>query len=74
VDSGGRTIFVADAHRGDNQRFVVLGGSKADRVYGIGISDPRLRRIGLTSSQDFDIFQDSTQLNEPESGGGLSPR
>jgi hypothetical protein len=24
VDSSGRTIFVADAHRGDGKRFVVL--------------------------------------------------
>jgi len=28
VDSRGRTIFVADAHRGDGQRFVVLSDDK----------------------------------------------
>ena len=28
VDSNGRTIFVADAHRGDSQRFVVHADEK----------------------------------------------
>ena len=28
VDSRGRTIFVADAHRGDGRRFVVRGDEK----------------------------------------------
>jgi hypothetical protein len=28
VDSGGRTIFVADAHRGDGERFVVRADEK----------------------------------------------
>jgi hypothetical protein len=28
VDSNGRTIFVADAHRGDGQRFIVRADEK----------------------------------------------
>jgi hypothetical protein len=28
VDSGGRTIFIADAHRGDGKRFVVRADEK----------------------------------------------
>jgi hypothetical protein len=28
VDSNGRTIFVADAHRGDGQRYVVRADEK----------------------------------------------
>ena len=28
VDSRGRTIFVVDAHRGDNQRFIVRADEK----------------------------------------------
>jgi hypothetical protein len=28
VDSEGRTIWIADAHRGDNQRFIVSAGEK----------------------------------------------
>ena len=28
VDSRGRTIFIADAHRGDGQRFIVRGDEK----------------------------------------------
>jgi hypothetical protein len=28
VDSGGRTIFVADAHRGDGRRFIVQADEK----------------------------------------------
>jgi hypothetical protein len=33
IDSKGRTIWIADAHRGDGKRFVVRGG-KADGVCG----------------------------------------
>src|SRR4029077_19115814 len=39
IDSNGRTIWIADAHRDDGKRFVVDGGRIADRVYRIGISD-----------------------------------
>jgi hypothetical protein len=28
IDSNGRTIWIADAHRGDDQRFVVRAGEK----------------------------------------------
>jgi hypothetical protein len=28
VDSSGRTIFIADAHRGDGQRFIVRADEK----------------------------------------------
>ncbi len=31
VDSNGRTIFVADAHRGDGKRFVVRANEKLNR-------------------------------------------
>jgi hypothetical protein len=32
VDSNGRTIFVADAHRGDGKRFVVRADEKLTAV------------------------------------------
>jgi hypothetical protein len=28
IDSNGRTIWIADAHRGDGQRFIVRAGEK----------------------------------------------
>jgi len=34
IDSNGRTIWIADAHRGDGKRFVVRGDEKTDRVCG----------------------------------------
>ena len=34
VDSNGRTIWIADAHRDDGKRFVVRAEGKADGVYG----------------------------------------
>jgi hypothetical protein len=32
LDSEGRTIWIADAHRGDGRRFVVRADEKADRA------------------------------------------
>jgi hypothetical protein len=37
LDSSGRTIFVADAHRGDGRRFVV----RADELVGLYCGIPR---------------------------------
>jgi hypothetical protein len=34
VDSNGRTIFIADAHRDDGKRFVVRADEKLDGVLG----------------------------------------
>jgi hypothetical protein len=39
VDSNGPTIFVADAHRDSNQRFVVRADEKLDSVPGIRSGD-----------------------------------
>jgi hypothetical protein len=36
-DSNGRTIFVADAHRGDGKRFVALADEKLTAFIEIGI-------------------------------------
>jgi len=36
LDSKGRKIWIADAHRGDGKRFRCAGGCKADYVSGIG--------------------------------------
>jgi hypothetical protein len=43
VDSHGRTIFVADAHRGDGQRFIVRADEKLTAFCGTRISDSGLR-------------------------------
>ena len=43
-----RTIFVADAHRDNGNRFVVHADEEADCVSGIRIGDSPLRQIALT--------------------------
>jgi len=48
VDSNGRAIFVADAHRDESKAFRCSRGWKVDRVCGTRIGDSELRRIGLT--------------------------
>jgi hypothetical protein len=44
VDSRGRTIWIADAHRDDGKRFVVRADEKLEAFLELGISDSRLRR------------------------------
>jgi hypothetical protein len=53
VDFRGRTIFVADAHRGDGKRFVVRADEKLTAFSGTQICDLRLRRFYLTGRRDF---------------------
>jgi hypothetical protein len=50
VDSHGRTIFVADAHRSDDRdRFVLRAYEKVGRFCGIGSSDAqRISNNGIT--------------------------
>jgi hypothetical protein len=52
MDSNGRTIWVADAHRDDGNRFVVRADEKLTGVSGTGIGDSRLWRLCLTSRWD----------------------
>jgi len=49
VDSRGRTIFVADAHRDDGKRFVVHADEKLTAFIEIESAIRPRRRIGLTS-------------------------
>jgi hypothetical protein len=52
VDFEGRTIWIADAHRGDGKRFVVRADEKLNGFSGTRICDLRLRRIASTSWRD----------------------
>jgi hypothetical protein len=47
VDSYGRTIWIADAHRGDGKRFVV----RADEILTAFI-DPEIRRTSTKAAQN----------------------
>jgi hypothetical protein len=49
MDSHGRTIFVAHAHRDDGQRFVVRADEKLTAFVELESGNSRLGRIGLTS-------------------------
>ena len=48
INSSGQTIFVADAHRGDGNRFVV----HADEMLGAFLELERVTRESLRSSND----------------------
>src|SRR5438874_255270 len=47
VDSEGRTIWIADAHRGDGKRYVVRADRIVDRVSGTRIYTRERRRPAL---------------------------
>ena len=53
IDSNGRTIWIADAHRDDGKRFVVRADEKLTGFFRTRIRGSRLRRIVLTGSGDF---------------------
>jgi hypothetical protein len=66
VDSNGRTIFVADAHRGDGKRFVVHADEKltafmelesAIRLYRRNPRDLRLNDFSFPSKNSIDTVQ-----------------
>ena len=49
IDSHGRTIWIADAHRGDGKRFVVRTDEKLTAFSGTRIGNLRVRRIVSTT-------------------------
>jgi hypothetical protein len=49
VDSKGRTIWIADAHRGDGKRFIVRADEKLTAFLELEAAIRHLRRIVLTS-------------------------
>jgi len=54
MDSRGRTIWIADAHHGDGNRFVVRADEKADlRFLELEAANRVSRQIGLTSRARF---------------------
>jgi hypothetical protein len=53
IDSNGRTIWIADAHRGDGKRFVVRADEKLTAFLELEAGDSGLRRIFLTGGRDF---------------------
>ena len=53
VDSNERTIFVADAHHGDVQRFIVRGDEKLTAFVELESAIRESRRFVLTSWRNF---------------------
>jgi hypothetical protein len=53
VDSGGRTIWIADAHRGDGKRFVVRADEKLTAFVELEIGDSHSHGISLTRRRAF---------------------
>jgi hypothetical protein len=70
VDFNGRTIFVADAHRDGNQRFVVRADERLTAFVELE-SVIRARENCLDEPSRFS--RNSTSLNGFESGGGHFP-
>jgi hypothetical protein len=70
LDSQGRTIWIADAHRGDGKRFIVRADEKLTAFVELE-SAIRTCRDCLDRLARF--FPDSTPLNGSESGGGHFP-
>jgi len=53
IDSNGRTIWIADAHRGDGKRFVVRTDEKLTAFMELESANSGLRGIVLTAHRDF---------------------
>ena len=53
IDSNGRTIWIADAHRDDGKRFVVRADEKLTAFIELESAILRLRRIASTSWREF---------------------
>jgi hypothetical protein len=60
IDSNGRTIWIADAHRGDGKRFVVHAAEKLTAFMQL---ESLLRACGKLSCQTGEIF---SKLDQPE--------
>src|SRR5213595_898438 len=69
VDSEGRTIWIADANRGNGKGFIVHTDGKADCISGTGIDSSRLPPTVLDGQLRF--LPNSPSLNGFELGGGL---
>jgi hypothetical protein len=66
IDSNGRTIWIADAHRDDGKRFVVHADEKLTAFVELKFGNLRLLRIDLTDWQHF--FQTQSRSSWSESG------
>ena len=70
MDSNGRTIWIADAHRGDGKSFVVRADERLPAFVGV---ESAILDGGL-SLQAGQIFSKLDTVNGFESGGGHFPR
>src|SRR6266550_1238385 len=70
VDSQGRTIWIADAHRGDGQRFIVRADEKLTAFVELEICNSL---VAICLDGTTRLFQHCVSLSGPESGGGLFP-
>ena len=53
MDSNGRTIWIADAHRDDGKRFIVRADEKLTAFVELEVGDSRWWRIVLTGRRRF---------------------
>jgi hypothetical protein len=72
IDSNGRTIWITDAHRDDEKRFIVRADEKLTAFLGTGNRRNALSANCLDKLARFSA--DSASLNGFESGGALFPR
>src|ERR1700745_653403 len=70
IDSEGRTIWIADAHRDDGKRFVVRADEKLTAFTEFELSTRALPRLRLTSRRNFfqpDGYENSNTVNSHNS-------
>jgi hypothetical protein len=67
IDSNRRTIWIADAHRFDGQRFIVRADEKLTAFLEL---ETAICVCGEFTQQAGGIFENSVSLNGSESGGG----
>jgi len=70
IDSNGRTIWIADAHRGDGKRFVVSADERLPAF--VEFESAILLRSGL-SLQAGQIFLNSIPLTDSSQAEDISP-
>jgi len=64
IDSSGRTIWIADAHRGDGKRFVVRADEKLSASVELRFADSRLRSpsvIFVTGKKQPACYEDRSR-------------
>jgi hypothetical protein len=75
VDSEGRTIWIADAHRGDGKRFVARADEKLTAFIELESAANKIR-VNRRAGQSYGLqyFNQATSTKSPDSHKSFIPR